>query len=201
MSVIFEKASLTGKEKTIPVVCQNDPLFQPLFSKSESKSLGTSKTKIFNSKHFHPRDGTFSKPEAYHNRTCWIASQRDSCLSAALQWQNGGWSGTRTRQRKLYSSNSSLSSLLLVGSWEQVFGKLPCHLNMFLHKLDSWIVFPNSLESHQNSRQRWIFNKRPVKNAVKVPSYVLWPWVGGDRFQTGWFEGKSHVGIVPSTLK
>ena len=35
----------------MPVVCQNDPLFQPLFSKSESKSLGTIKTKIFNSKH------------------------------------------------------------------------------------------------------------------------------------------------------
>lgn len=51
MSVNFEKASLTGKEKTIPVGCQNDPLFQPLFSKSESKGLGTSKTKIFNSKH------------------------------------------------------------------------------------------------------------------------------------------------------
>ena len=66
------------------------------------------KYRLKNERHFekdlqsqrcHPRDGSFSKQEIYHNGTCWIASQRDSCLSATHQWQNAQCSGKRTRQK------------------------------------------------------------------------------------------------------
>ena len=93
-----------------------------------------------------------------------------------------------------------LPSLLLVGSREQVSGKLPCHLDMCLHKLNNWIAFPSSLESHQNSRQRFQYlqqkktSKRCQGTQLCAVTLGRWPSLPN----TAGKRGKSHVGQLLS---